>query len=121
MHNAEQNTGASGFACPRCGGALWVRHDGESTSFECRIGDAFSAMQLWIEHCAARNEALLEAARHLAENAALARELAAWANERGDARAAARLAEEANYEARGYEQVRRLLDGLETEDEKTTG
>ena len=62
----------TGFVCPRCGGALWERPgDGERsedgpTRFRCRIGDAFSETRLWIEHCAARNKALLAAARSLA-------------------------------------------------------
>jgi hypothetical protein len=109
----DRDGGASGFVCPRCGGALWDRPEGASARFECRIGDAFSALELWVEHCAARNRALLAAARALAENAALARKLAGWADTQGNAEAAARLAGEAEYEDRAYAQVRELLDGLD--------
>ena len=104
--------GASGFVCPRCGGALWERRDGAAFSYDCRVGDRFSEAELWIEHSVARNRSLLTAARSLAENAALARRLAASAEERGDAAAAARLEEEAREEDRLYEHVRAMLEGL---------
>ena len=112
-HRPTQPTnGASGFVCPRCGGALWERGDGTSTSFECRVGDRFSEAEMWIEHSAARNQALLVAARALAENAALARRLAASAERRGDSAVAARLEQEAQDEDRLYAQVRAMLEGL---------
>lgn len=103
---------ASGFICPRCGGALWEHSDGE-TSFACRIGDTFSALELWVEHCAARNEALRSAARELSENAALARHLVAWARKRGDETMARRLEDEAASEDAAYQQVRAMLSGLD--------
>ena len=67
---------------------------------------------MWVAHCAARNQALLTAARALAENAALARRIAASAERRGDAVVAARLEAEAREEERLYAQVRAMLDGL---------
>lgn len=116
------NGGASGFVCPECGGALWERADGQSQSFtppgaadlgfQCRIGHRFEAAQLWIEHSAARNRALKYAARALAENAALARRLAVWTREQGNAEAAVQLEREAAEEDRLYEQVRHMVDGL---------
>lgn len=110
---------ASGLICPRCGGALWEHSEGE-TSFECRIGDAFSALELWVEHCDARNRALRTAARMLAENAALARHLVTWARERGDATLARRLQEEADSEDASYGQVRAMLMGLDDADDTTS-
>ena len=112
MQHDGRTNGASGFVCPRCGGALWERRDGDSTSFECRIGDRLSEAEMWIEHCVARNQALLEAARALAENAALARWLAASAERRGDNGVALRLEEEAREEDRLYQQVRAMVEGL---------
>ena len=102
----------SGYVCPTCGGALWERRDGTDPAFQCRIGHAFEALELWVSHCAARNGALRHAARALAENAALARKLATWARQRGDPTAAARIAEEAELEELYYEQVRRMLEDL---------
>jgi hypothetical protein len=113
MTPADRPGGASGFVCPRCGGALWEHPDREGAEFQCRIGDTFSALELWIEHCTARNRALRIAARELAENAALARHLATWARQRGDEQLAGRLDEEATTEDEASEHVRSLLDGLD--------
>ena len=108
----QPTNGASGFVCPRCGGAIWEHDTGGSTSFECRIGDRFSEAEMWIAHSVARNQALLTAARALAENAALARRIAASAERRGDAMVAARLEAEALEEEQLHAQVRATLDGL---------
>ena len=116
MHHSDATVdgtnGASGFMCPRCGGALWERRDGAAFSYECRIGDRFSEAEVWIEHSVMRNQSLLTAARSLAENSALARRLASSAEERGDTAVAARLEEEAREEDRLYEHVRAMLEGL---------
>ena len=97
---------------PQCGGALWASRNGDSLRFECRIGDAFSAAELWIEHSAARNQTLKRAARTLAENAALARKLAAWARERGNHAAAERLEQEANEGEHLRVEISRVVEGL---------
>src|SRR5690348_8208933 len=101
MQPDRSDGAASGFVCPTCDGALWERPFGvdhsartkpaDSLSFECHIGHAFEAAQLWVEQCATRNRALLYAARSLAENAALARRLARWTREHGDVEAATEL------------------------------
>jgi two-component system, chemotaxis family, protein-glutamate methylesterase/glutaminase len=112
----------SGYVCPPCGGALWERKDGDgAVMYECRIGHTFSPEQLWIEHCAARNRALLAAARSLAENAALARDLAELARVLGNDTLAARLETEAAAEDRHAEQVGAMLDGLEAGDAGASG
>jgi hypothetical protein len=110
--NDHPTNGASGFMCPRCGGALWEQRDGASASYECRVGDRFSEAEVWIEHCVARNQVLLTAARLLAENAALARRIASSAEARGDTAVAGRLEEEAREEDRLYVQVHAMLEGL---------
>jgi len=116
MTHFRATSGASGFICPQCGGALWEHPERTGAEFECRIGDTFSALELWIEHCTTRNKAVRTAARSLAENAALARHLADWARGRGDMQMASRLDEEATSEDDAYTQVRSLLDGLELDD-----
>jgi len=113
---AQSVDGASGFVCPLCGGAIWEHDDGGSGSFECRIGDRFTEAEMWIAHSVARNQALLSAARALAENAALARRLAASAERRGDESVAVRLYEEASEEDRLYAQVRAMTEGLSEND-----
>jgi two-component system chemotaxis response regulator CheB len=117
--NGHPTNRASGFMCPRCGGALWEQPDGASASYECRIGDRFSEAELWIEHSVTRNQALLTAARALAENAALARRIASSAEARGDTAVAARLEQEALEEDRLYEQVQAMLEGLPEPDADT--
>ncbi len=112
-HRVEPPGAPSGYVCPRCGGALWEREDGTDPAFECRIGHAYEALALWIAHCEARNAAVVSAARALAENAALARKLAAWSRERGNEATAARIEEEAVLEEQHHEQVHRMLEGLE--------
>jgi hypothetical protein len=64
-----------------------------------------------------RNQALLTAARSLAENAALARRIASSATDRGDTAVAVRLEQEAQEEDRLYTQVRAMLEGLPEPDE----
>ena len=110
--NGHPTNRASGFMCPRCGGALWEQHNGTATAYECRIGDSLSEADLWIEHSVSRNQALLTAARALAENAALARHIAASADARGDTAVAERLSQEAREEGRLYAQVQAMLEGL---------
>ena len=112
MQPEKPDRAASGYMCPRCGGALWEQGTDETLEFECRIGDRLTAAQLWIEHSAARNRALKLAALALAENAALARRLVGWAGARGDGNLAVRLEAEAAGEDRYFEQVRAMLDGL---------
>jgi len=112
----HRSDNASGFVCPRCGGAIWEHDDGGSPSFECRIGDRFTEAEMWIAHSVARNQALLSAARALAENAALARRISESAERRGDAAVAARLEAEAQEEDQLYAQVRAMVDGLSEHD-----
>ncbi len=107
----------SGYICPTCGGALWGQRDGHSaTAYECRIGHSFTAEQLWTAHCAQRNQALMVAERSLAENAALARELAELGRALGKDSLAADLEDEAATEERYLAQVRAMLDGLQEDD-----
>jgi hypothetical protein len=67
---------------------------------------------VWIEQSVSRNQALLTAARALAENAALARHIAESAAVRGDITVAVRLEAEAQEEDRLYTQIRAMLEGL---------
>ena len=107
----------TGYICPSCGGALSERRDGDASGeYRCRIGHAFTAAELWIEHCAMRNRALGAAARVLAENADLARALAEQARALGDGKLAARLEEEARAEERHVGQVLEMLEEVGADD-----
>jgi two-component system chemotaxis response regulator CheB len=108
---------ATGYVCPTCGGALWERAAGDGQqAYECRIGHAFSAEQLWIAHCTQRNRTLAAAARILAENAALAHDLAALGRALGKDTLAARLEQEAAQEQRYFEQVQVMLEAIAQDD-----
>lgn len=107
---------ASGYVCPTCGGALWQQRNGSSPRFRCHVGHAFEALDLWIAHCEARNAALLRAATAVAENAALARELAEWALLDSNPTLAARMEAEAVAEDDPYRQIETMLDGLRVDD-----
>ena len=111
MHQDVPPGAPSGYVCPTCGGALWERQGGDgAAAYECRIGHTFSAEQLWIEHCARRNRTVAAAARSLAENSALARDLAELSRALGRTELAARLEEQAAAEDRHFEQIRAMLD-----------
>jgi two-component system chemotaxis response regulator CheB len=113
---------ASGYVCPTCGGALWERSAGDGQqAYACRIKHAFSAEQLWVEHCTRRNRTLAAAARILAENAALARDLAEVGRALGKGSVAARLEQEAALEQRHLQQVQVMLEGLAPDGTTTRG
>ena len=117
MHHDRPVGVSSGYVCPRCGGGLWERRDGDGASvYACRIGHAFSAEQLWIEHCAARNRAIGAAARSVVENAAVARALAEQARALGREALAARLEQEAASEEHYVGQLLAMIEGLEVND-----
>jgi hypothetical protein len=107
----------SGYVCSTCGGALWERSDDDGqNAFQCRIGHDFSADQLWVEHCTRRNRALASAARSLAENAALASDLAELARALGKQPLATRLEQEAARERQNFEQLQVMLETLAQDD-----
>ena len=106
------DSGATGFVCPRCGGALWKIDESGVPRFDCRIGDAFSAAELWMEHCAKRNTALRWAERVLAENAALARSLAEFVHTQGNQAAERGLLQEADADDARSQEIGRMLDGV---------
>lgn len=104
----------TGYICPRCGGALSRRTNGrgQDDEYQCRIGHAFTAAEVWIEHCAMRNRALGAAARTLAENADLARALAEQARSLGDGSLAARLEDEARAEEQHIGTILEMLEEI---------
>ena len=114
MHQDVPLGPPSGYVCPTCGGALWEQQGDGAAAYQCRIGHTFSAEQLWIEHCARRNRTLAAAARSLAENSALARDLAELSRALGRTDLAARLEEQAAAEDRHFEQIRAMLDDSDT-------
>ncbi len=107
----------TGYICPRCGGALSQRTNGDASGeYRCRIGHSFTPADVWIEHCAMRNRALGAAAQALAENADLARALAEEASALGNGALAARLEAEARAEERHVGQILEMLEEIVSDD-----
>ena len=107
----------TGYICPRCGGAISQRTDGDGAAeYRCRIGHTFTPEQFWIETCAMRNDALAAAARASAEKVDLARALSREARNLGKTPLAARLENEAEAEERQLGQLLAMLEGLVDDD-----
>jgi two-component system chemotaxis response regulator CheB len=61
----------SQFACPECGGVLWEINQSGLLRFRCRVGHAFTARNLRVEHRQAVEAALWAGLRALEESASL--------------------------------------------------
>jgi hypothetical protein len=77
-----------------------------------RIKEAPSQRAQRSSHCTQRNRTLAAAARSLAENAALARDLAELGRALGKETLAARLEQEAARGRQNFEQIQVMLEGL---------
>lgn len=79
----EKGEFASGLTCPECGGALFEQSQLGIVHFRCRTGHAYSPESLLAEQGDALEASLWAAVRALEENAALARRMEKWMNQRG--------------------------------------
>ena len=72
----------STLTCPDCHGTLWELSENDLLRFRCRVGHAFSTENIVAAHDESVERALWAALRSLEERAALARRVAAGAEER---------------------------------------
>lgn len=108
--SAEDRPGLpSGFSCPDCDGTLFAIEDGGLLRFRCRVGHAWSASALAVEQSQTVDRALWMAVRSLEERAALNRQLADRAEERGNILTRQRYVERATEAAQSAAVVRSLL------------
>jgi two-component system chemotaxis response regulator CheB len=108
----ETNADPSGFGCPSCHGALFEIPGEPAPRFRCRVGHAWSADSLLDEQSAATEGALWMALRSLEEKAALSRQMAEAARQRGNKLAAGRYDATSADNQQASHLIRRLLGRL---------
>jgi two-component system chemotaxis response regulator CheB len=109
MHDPERPGRPSGFACPDCHGVLFEIDDHGLSRFRCRVGHAWSAESLVARQTIELEGALWMALRSLEEKAALNKDLARRARERGNDLTAVRFDEAATEATHAAERVRIMV------------
>lgn len=109
MHEPGHPGRPAGYSCPDCAGTLFEIVDDELVRYRCRVGHAWSGEALLGQQAQALEAALWMGLRSLEEKAALARELGARADRRGNSLTAARFAAQAEEATSAASLIRSVL------------
>ena len=111
---SEESPGVpSSLTCPDCSGALFEMDTEEMVRFRCRVGHAWSAESLAVEQGLAFEGALWMAMRSLEERAALGKQMAQTARERGNPMSAERFEQLGKDAARGARLIHELMERID--------
>jgi two-component system chemotaxis response regulator CheB len=100
---------ASSIACPECKGGIFEMEVEGVPHFRCRVGHAYSAESLYLEHRASLETALWTALRALEGSAELARRLVTRSAQRGNQRSAESFQHNADVYTERAELIRGVL------------
>jgi two-component system chemotaxis response regulator CheB len=114
MSAADRPGDPAGLSCPECSGTLFRIEDGGLVRFRCRVGHAWSPESLVAQQAAAMESALWMALRALEERAALSRDMAARARDRGHPLAGRHFGEDHDDAVRAADLLRKLIADMAT-------
>lgn len=109
----------STIACPECHGVLWEVDDQENLRYRCRVGHAYTAESLIMEHADSLESALWVALRTLEESASLNRRLAERAQNDNRLLTASSFIESAVQSEQHADIIKRVLTANKTLGEET--
>lgn len=101
------------FSCPDCGGTLWETEEGETASYRCRVGHAYTMNSLIDRQVDTLERILWSAYRALEERSAMSRRVARRLADRGKTESAERFERQAEISSSQAGELKVLIDSFE--------